>query len=348
MSAYGLGELPGTSVAEAADMILGETGDLVHLPQLPGRGLGSDAVGRTATLLEGIHVDRGPRSWIMSARPQIETRRSRDLVERDLEVCAEVWNMKANTIKVQVAGPWMLAAQIEMSNGHKVITDRGAMRDLTDSLIAGIRAHLAHVAHSLDVLASPQALYSELVDPVVVLQIDEPLLPKINAGKILGTTEFENIPAVAENDIAERLNQVIESVRGGGVSSVLLNQTGYSPLWEVARESGADTVQLSLDLVRGNEHLDGFGRAISEGVRLGLGITNPGDQVDELGEKPRALAVRVARFFDEIGLDRALLGSAVDIHPRGGITTGTLNDAAAAYRMARVVAGMLESDAGDL
>lgn len=348
MPAYGLGELPGTSVAEAADMILGETGDLVHLPQLTARGLGSDGVGGTASLLEGINVDRGPRSWIMSARPQLETRRSRDLIERDLEVCAEVWNMKASTIKVQVTGPWTLAAQIEMANGHKVITDRGAMRDLTESLISGVRAHLGRVAHSLDVLSSPGALYSGLADPVVVLQIDEPLLPIINAGKILGTTEFENIPAVAEGDMAERLNQVIEAVRGGGVSSVLLNQTGYRPLWEVARESGADTVQLSLDLVRGNEHLDGFGRAISEGVRLGLGITNSGDHVDELGEKPRALAVRVAHFFDEIGLDRALLSSAVDVHPRSGISEGTLIDAAGAYRMARVVAGMLERDAGDL
>ncbi|MGP6173397.1 hypothetical protein [Corynebacterium sp. A21] len=348
MSAYGLGELPGISVAEAADMILGETGDLVHLPQLTARGLGSEGIGRTASLLEGLNVDLGPRSWIMSARPQLETRRNRDLIERDLEVCAETWNMKANIIKVQVTGPWTLAAQIELANGHKVITDRGALRDLTESLISGVRTHLGHVAHSLDLLASPGALYSESTDPLVVLQIDEPLLPKITAGKILGTTEFENIPAVAENDIAERLNQVIESVRGGGVSSVLLNQTGYAPLWEVARESGADTVQLSLDLLRGNEHLEGFGRTISEGVRLGLGITHPGDQIDELGEKPRALAVRVARLFDEIGLDRGLLSSAVDVHPREGITQGTLIDAAGAYRMARVVAGMLERDAGDL
>lgn len=31
MGAYGLGELPGTSIAEAADIIQGETGDLLHL-----------------------------------------------------------------------------------------------------------------------------------------------------------------------------------------------------------------------------------------------------------------------------------------------------------------------------
>lgn len=347
MVAYGLGEVPGTSMAEAADMVLGETGDLVHLPQLPARGLGSDVVGRTAVLLAGIHVDRGPRSWIMSPRPQLLTRRSRDLGERDLEVCAEVWNRKAGLLKVQVTGPWTLAAGIELGNGHKVITDRGALRDLTDSLILGVREYLTHLAHSLDLAAGPGGLYAA-DRPLVVLQIDEPRLPEIRAGKILGTTDFENIPAVAEPDLAERLSQVIGAVRGGGVSQVMLNQTGQTPLWEVARTAGADTVQLSLDEVRGNQHLDGFGRTLSEGVRLGLGVTRPGDEVDELGENPRRIAVRIAGLLDEIGLDRSLLESAVDVHPTTGIRQGTLLEAAGAYRMARVVAGMLERDAGDL
>lgn len=347
MSAYGLGELPGTSMAVAADMVLGETGDLVHLPQLPARGLGSDAIGGTAALLEGIHVDRGPRSWIMTARPQLETRRAKDQIERDLAACEEVWDGKARAIKLQVTGPWTLAAQIELANGHRVITDRGALRDLTQSLVDGVREHAEYVARNIKT-AHVGGAYTPLSSPKIVVQIDEPMLPEIIGGGLAGTSEFEEIAAVHSADVAERLHGMIEQLRGKFTSQVLLNQTGYVPDWEVARGSGADTVLVTLDQVRGNAQKDGFGQAISEGTRIGLGVTRPGDEVDELGDNPRELAVRIARFFDELGLDPALLASQVDVHPRSGIRSGTVVEAASAYRMAREVAGMLERDAGDL
>lgn len=91
-NAYGLGPFPGTSLSEAADVIFSETGDHPHLPQLPTRGLGSDAVGRTAALLgELLTVDRGPRSWIMTPRPQLLTRASWDRIERDLDELEGMW-----------------------------------------------------------------------------------------------------------------------------------------------------------------------------------------------------------------------------------------------------------------
>lgn len=328
-------------------MILGETGDLVHLPQLPDRGLGSDAIGRSAALLEGIHVDRGPRSWIMTARPQLETRRATDQIERDLEICEEVWADKARAIKIQVTGPWTLAAQIELANGHRVITDRGALRDLTQSLVDGIRGHAEYVARNIKT-GHRREMFTELASPRIILQIDEPMLPEIIAGDLAGASEFEEIAAVHSADVAQRLHEMIGGLRGGIISQVLLNQTGYIPEWEVARGSGADTVLVTLDQVRGHAQKDGFGQAISEDLRLGLGVTRPGDQVDELGNNPRELAVRIARFFAELGLDPALLASQVDVHPRTGIRAGTIVEAAGAYRMARVVAEMLERDAGDL
>ncbi len=331
MSAYGLGPLPGTSVAGAVEIILGETGDLPHLPQLPARGLGSDAVGRTAGLLEAVVVDRGPRSWIMTGRPQLLTRRTWDRMARDLDECEEAWGTSLPAVKVQVTGPWTLAASIELANGHRVITDHGALRDLTGALIEGVRAHVADVSRRFGA-------------PVTV-QIDEPLLPEVVAGGLRGSTDFNPVRAVPEQEVGERLNQV---VTGLAAESVLLNQTGYAPLWQAGRISGADTVLITLDRVSGTEQFDGLGVAVSAGLRLGLGITGPGDRVDELGENPRAHAVAVARFWDELSLDRQLLGTMVDVHPRGGIIDGTLIDAAHAYRMARVVAEMLVRDAVDL
>lgn len=66
-TAFGLGELPGTDLAKAAEIVLGES-PTPHIPQLPGRGLGSDLIGRTAALLD-IPIDRGPRGWRVDPAP---------------------------------------------------------------------------------------------------------------------------------------------------------------------------------------------------------------------------------------------------------------------------------------
>lgn len=110
MGAYGLGELPGTSVSEAADVIQGETGDFLHLPQLPARGLGADLVGRTVGLLDAINVDRGARSWVMSTRPSRLSHLTGDFLEIDIDSCEEVWGGEIDTLKVQFVGPWTLGA----------------------------------------------------------------------------------------------------------------------------------------------------------------------------------------------------------------------------------------------
>ncbi|ALC05633.1 hypothetical protein CDES_06015 [Corynebacterium deserti GIMN1.010] len=330
MGAYGLGELPGTSVAEAADIIGGETGDFRHLPQLPARGLGADQIGRTVGLLDMINIDRGARSWVMSTRPSRLTHLTGDFLDMDLDTCEEVWGTSVDKLKVQVAGPWTLGARIELANGHRVLTDPGAMRDLTQALIAGIEAHTTTVARRFRA--------------DVEVQVDEPELQALIDGSLPGTSTFDIIRAVNVSDVNERLRAVFDSIE----APTFLNLTDQTPSWEVARGAGATTVQVSMDRVRGNEHLDGFGETITSGVRLGLGLATPGDVVDELREVPRAHAVKVARFFDHLGVSRSHLVDDIDVHPRGGILHGTITDAAQAYRMAAVVADMLSRDSGDL
>ena len=172
--------MPGTSMAEAADIIMGET-ELPAIPQLPERGLGSDSVGRTASMLEAITIDRGPRSWRMTARPQLLTRRAWDRLERDLDEVQQVWGETVPRIKIQALGPWSLAASIELADGHRVLTDSGAFAELSDALLHGIRAHATDVA---------RRFHGE-----VVVQLDEPLLADVIAGRIPGTTDFDSIPA---------------------------------------------------------------------------------------------------------------------------------------------------------
>ncbi|WP_444230079.1 hypothetical protein [Corynebacterium durum] len=319
---YGLGELPGASIIAAADIVAGETGDLRQLPILPARGV--DVVGLTTGILPGINVDAGPRSWVLSTRPQLRTRRIWDRVEADLDQCEQAWGTRIDAVKIQLAGPWTLSASIELSNGHRALTDTGALRDLTESLIAGIQDYSADVRARFDT--------------EVYVQLDEPLLGQVRDGSLPGTSQFDEIPSINDVDLGERLAGVTERAEVR-----YLNQTGYPPLWKVAQVAGVETCQVTLDTVRGSEQYDGMGHALAAGMRVGLGMTRAGDDRD-----PRHLAVDVARMWDELGLDRTLLTHAVDVHPCGGLANCTLLDAAAALRTARTVADMLDKDAGDL
>ena len=281
-------------------------------------------MGLTTGILPGINVDAGPRSWVLSTRPQLRTRRIWDRVEADLDQCEQAWGTRIDAVKIQVAGPWTLSASIELSNGHRALTDTGALRDLTESLIAGIQEYSADVRARFDT--------------EVYVQLDEPLLAQVRDGSLPGTSQFDEIPSINDVDLGERLAGVIERAEVR-----YLNQTGYPPLWKVAQVAGVETCQVTLDTVRGSEQYDGIGHALAAGMRVGLGMTRAGDDRD-----PRHLAVDVARMWDELGLDRTLLTHAVDVHPRGGLANCTLLDAAAALRTARTVADMLDKDAGDL
>ena len=158
-------------------MVLSES-PLPHIPQLPDRGVGSDLIGRTAALLP-IPVARGPRGWRVAARASEDA----DRMERDLDQLEELWHGKVDTVKVQLAGPFTLAAEIEMANGHRMITDPGALRDLTDALLEVSEGHRRDVEKRFG---------------ASVLQLDEPRLPEVVAGTLKGATDFETIRAIPE------------------------------------------------------------------------------------------------------------------------------------------------------
>lgn len=302
MTGFALGPMPGTSIAEAADIIMGET-ELPAIPQLPHRGLGSDAVGRTVSMLEAISIDRGPRSWRMTARPQLLTRRAWDRLERDLDEVQEVWGETVPRVKVHALGPWSLAASIELSDGHRVLTDRGAFTEIADALRHGLRTHAEDVA---------RRFHGE-----VVVQVDEPLLADVVAGRIPGTTDFDTIPAVPDEVVLDLLQ------------SFEADYLHAPPLWSVARAAKTFLTDFrGLDTPR---HLDGLGEHLNAGHRVGLGVE---------GSDARAEAIALARHLDRIGMPRELLVDSFDVYP-GRANAHTL-------RSATETAAILMRDAGDL
>ena len=239
--AFALGPMPGTDLAQAADVVLSEL-PTPHLPQLPARGVGSDLIGRTAALLP-LNLDIGPRSWRVTRRPQIATMRARDQFERDLDLLEELWAGKLTELKVQLVGPWTLAAQLEMANGHRMITDRGATREIAEALEYAAGEHRSDVEKRFGVST--------------LLQLDEPALTRVRGGTLTGTTDYEDIPAVPE----ERLLAAYEPF-----GEHLLNTP--DPLY------AADWFTVNL---AGEFEWDALAGALDRGARIAVPVMEPRD-----------------------------------------------------------------------
>jgi methionine synthase II (cobalamin-independent) len=275
--ATGIGSLPGTNIREAlrgVRDILGE-GHLPYLPELPARGPGADLVGRAAGMLVDLHVDLQPGGWRFVERPGHDAGRTSGLLRQDLDELAEAFDGYAGELKLQCAGPWTLAAGIELTRGERSVSDEGAVRDLVGSLAEGLRQHLAEVRRLV-----PQAS--------LVLQLDEPSLPAVLAGRLPTVSGYGHLRPVDLQTVADGLREVLAAatdatatvvhccdpgiplplLRTTGVGAVSFDTTALKPQrWE----SVAATVEQGVALWAGCLPTDGSGtaRAAAEAVAGG-------------------------------------------------------------------------------
>ena len=206
-AATGVGSLPGTDVRQAAASVFGEL-PWPHVPELPGRGPGSDLVGRTGALLVDLPLETSAGCWRMASRPGRDLRRSAALLSEDLDAVEEAGQGFVGPLKLQVAGPWTLAAGVELRSGHRALVDEGACRDLAHSLAEGVRRHLADVA-------------ARVPGAVVTVQLDEPSLPAVLGGTIPTASGFGAVRAVDPADVARLLSPVVAAAQDLGAPVVV-------------------------------------------------------------------------------------------------------------------------------
>lgn len=257
----GVGSLPGTDPREASALVTGETPEFPALPELPGRGVGADLIGRTAGLLVDLAVEVVPTAWRVTARPGRDLRRSRDLMAADLDAFDDACDRtRPGWVKVQVAGPWTLAASVELASGHRVLTDRGAVREFAASLVEGLRAHVAEVA--------------ERTGARVVVQLDEPGLPAVLAGVLPTASGYGTVRTIPAPDAEDLLREVI----GGIDAPVVVHCCADRPPIRLLAAAGAAAV--GIDATRPTftgataeaRLLDAIGETWDEGVPLLLGM----------------------------------------------------------------------------
>ncbi|AKK05640.1 hypothetical protein CMUST_06525 [Corynebacterium mustelae] len=331
--AYNLGPMPGrlaTDLVAAADVITSETGSLRTFPRLPHRGLGGDLVGTTCALIPQLPVEPGPRSWRLSARPQLFTRRLWDQVQRDGDMVEEQWSASTAPVQLEVLGPWALATAVELPNGHRAVTDSGALRDITEVLSHGITEHAAQLGRR----------FGSVVDVLLV----EPWLAPLESGTLPGTSDFDVIARVHAKELGERLHAVCLALRGGGIRTVRISQIGVTPVLDIAQLAAADTMVLELEAIHGASMLDTVGEILSAGISLGIGCTLPKARP----EFAREVALKVASLFDELSFGRSHITEKVEITTTTFLDSLPLIDAAHTLQTARLAADILNTDAGNL
>lgn len=322
-AATGVGSLPGTDIGEAMKVVFGELTKLPHLPELPARGPGADLIGRGAGLLPGLPVELYAGQWRVASRPGRDLRRTLDLLDRDLDALTEAASGYVGAVKVQAAGPWTLAASLDLPLGGRVLRDHGATRDLAESLAEGLRAHVTDVARRV-----PRAS--------ILLQIDEPSLPAVLAGRVPTESGLYTLRAV-EASVAEfAMRSIVESV---GVPVVIHCCAPDAPLTLLMR-AGASAISFDLTLV-------GESDALAECVDAGLGLF--AGAVPSTGSRPPSsaeVADRVTALWRRLGFPLDGLAAQVVVMPVCGLAAASREYARAAIA-ACAEAGQRLTEQGD-
>jgi hypothetical protein len=334
-SATGVGSYPGDDPAEALRIVLGELPELPHLPELPGRGPGADLAGRAAGLLVDLPVELRPSGWRFADNPGRDLRRAHDFMSWDLDALEEQAGSYEGPFKIQVCGPWTLAASIELGYGDRALKDPGAVRDLTTSLAEGVAAHVADVRRRV-----PGA--------VVLLQLDEPGLPGVLAGTVPTASGFGRLAAVEDQIAVEGLREVIDAVAGtapadGGAAgadaaaAVIVHCCAPNVPYDVLRRAGAGAISVDLTLVSRRAE-DAIGETIDAGVGLFLGVV-PGTDAVLPGLKETAAPVR--GLWRRIGFPPERLAEQVVLTPVCGLDGASPGYVRTALARCREAARML-------
>jgi methionine synthase II (cobalamin-independent) len=321
--ATGVGSLPGTDPAEAVRVVVGELPDLPHLPELPDRGAGASMTGRALAIVAELGADLQPVGWRLTGSASgIDQRRARSTLAQDLDTLEEALQGYTGHLKVQVTGPWTLAATVERPRGDKVLADHGARRELAQALAEGVRIHLADVRRRVTG-AGP-----------LLLQVDEPAVGAVLAAQVPTASGFGRHRAVDRPELSEHLGWVFSAVVESGAEPWVHSCAPGIPL-DLLRGAGAQGLSVDFALLTAADD-DALGSALEAGDGVALGIVPSVDPATVPGEGP--LTDGVLAWLDQIGLDPETVGRRLLVTPSCGLAGASPGWARQALALCRAVA----------
>lgn len=288
----GVGSHPGTTQADLDDAVRVVWGEvsLPYLPEVPGRGAHASMVGRALAVVTDLAADLQPAGWRLvgvSATPGVDQRRARSLLGQDLDTLEEHAQAHTGPVKVQLAGPWTLAASVERPRGDRVLADHGARRDLAQALAAGLGDHLADLRRRLPSAAG------------VVVQIDEPSLPAVLAGQVPTASGFGRHRTVDRPEAAAALSEVVSVVREAGAEP-LLHCCARDVPFALLDHAGSPGLSVDLDVLDATAY-DPLAAALEAGRLVHLGVVP--STAPAARPSVGAVTARVERLLDLLGVE---------------------------------------------
>lgn len=312
--------MPGTDPAEAVRVVLGELPDLPFLPELPARGPHADLTGRSTVLLTDLPVDLQPTGWRLVPHESRDARRARDLLSRDLDALEEATQGQVPpALKVQAAGPWTLAAMLELQRGERALSDHGAVDDLAQSLAEGLRRHLADLAVRLPGVQ-------------LVLQLDEPALPAVLRAGIPTASGFGRLRAPTP----QRVREVLSTVLAVAEHTVVHCCAAHPPV-DLLHSAGASAVSIDATLLTPQDD-EAIGVAVESGAGLLLGLV---PSVDSRMEDLTAVMEPARVLWRRLGFDHDRLPGTVVVTPTCGLAGASPRHARAALTASAEIARRL-------
>lgn len=329
ITATGVGSMPGedaTDYRRAVGVVLEELPDLAHVPELPGRGPHADLTARTLAVVADLGADLQPAGWRLtgsSGPVGIDHRRARSLLAQDLDTVEELGQGWSGPFKIQVAGPWTLAATVERPRGDRVLADRGARHELAEALAEGLGDHIADVRRRLP-------------DASLVVQVDEPALPAVLAGRVPTASGFHRHRSVDAPAATPPLQWVFSAVTAAGAVPVAHCCASDAPIG-LLTEAGAAGVSVDLDVLPTSAY-DDLAGLLEQGRPVHLGVVPSSAPSTALSD--HAVTERVLRLLDLLGLDPEGASSLV-LTPSCGLAGADPAWARRALALCRTVAGNL-------
>jgi methionine synthase II (cobalamin-independent) len=328
-TASGTGSWPGVTPRQAAEVVVGElAGALTHIVELPARGVGADIIGRAGALLVDVAIDTVPRGYRIVARPGTVTRRAASLLDEDLDALEQAWEQaglrgKEHPVKVQAPGPITLAAELELSNGHRAITDSAAIRDIAASLAEGVAAHRATVARRLGT--------------TVAVQFDEPLLPTALAGRLTGVTALSPVEAIDETLATTLLDNCVDAAG----AEVMVHSCATGLPWNILQHSIIRALSVDVSTLQTTD-FDGIAEFVESGRTIMLGVV----PATEPARRPSVeeVATAAVAVTDRLGFARSALRDRIGITPACGLAGATSQWARTAIGLAREAAEAFAED----
>jgi methionine synthase II (cobalamin-independent) len=328
-TATGIGSLPGEDFAEAVRFVLGELPELPFLPELPERGAIANMTGRTLAVVAELGFDLQPAGWRLTDAPGIDHRRAQSLLAQDLDVLEEQWQTSGSRdegaeLKLQVAGPWTLAATVERPRGDRILADHGARRELAQALAAGVETHLADVRRRV-----PGAR--------LLVQVDEPVLPAVLAAAIPTASGFGRHRSVHPPAAAEAMGWVFEAITGAGAVPIAHCCAADVPI-ALLRQAGAAAVSVDLGVLAAEQY-DALGESLDAGERAFLGVIPATDPARVPTDKQ--VVEKVLRLLDMLGFDHEEVVGRLVLTPSCGLAGATPGYAREALTLVRASASRL-------